>query len=229
MTDRFLLLQNPPLCGPEVDELVRRLVQVGRLPLDAPPTAFDEEVYRAVRDYQDALGLDVDGRVGDGTWKGIRLLEKRAAVLVTAWGFAKAGIHEGMIRNEDGELVGDNRTIFGRLENEDGVPWCALSAHQILLLNGLHLCDDKASRDSCPGIEAWARKHGVWIPPDAGLEQPADLVLFGEKSAHHVGILRYCRKTWEGNYGDAYKGARIGSRAVRGYVNLYGDMPTEAA
>lgn len=79
--------------GPMVAEVRSRLVLLGHLPKGAGGSAFDEDVDRAVRAFQQARGLVVDGLVGADTFR--RLEEARWQLGDRVLWFSAAHPHAG--------------------------------------------------------------------------------------------------------------------------------------
>jgi hypothetical protein len=138
-----------------------------------------------------------------------RGLPKPGAIALRAAGDAEAnvGIHEA-----GGENHGKWVEVYLRSVGlGPGAPWCAAFVHYRLVEAarelGSRLPADFPSSGYCPDYEAWAKRHGVWLPNSF---QPlrGDLCLFyfpAKQRVAHMGIvvkpLRTGFRTVEGNTG----------------------------
>lgn len=87
----FLSLENPPICGPAVTRWEEMLFEAGCL--NAPREfggAFDEELERATREFQEKRGLEVTGIVDSTTWGAMDTERDNAALSSLAMGDASA-------------------------------------------------------------------------------------------------------------------------------------------
>lgn len=89
---RLLFLTSPPMTGPDVEWLQARLPRAG---LDVPASgAFDEETDAAVRRFQAASGMQVDGVVGPVTRSALEDISVTAPLKVAAADLPMPGIPE---------------------------------------------------------------------------------------------------------------------------------------
>jgi len=196
-----LHVTSPFMRGPAVLEVQQQLAALGLLPgpLDA---AYGPATAAAVRAFQTARGLEVDGWVGS---------ETRAALAVAAGApgtatFPRPGSAIG--KEALAEAVrqlgvkesppGSNRTPFGVWYGQDAVPWCNIFVSYCFQVGaGYTICAGSRGAGVKPGrgcafvptTKAWLETAGMWVgrtEPQAG-----DIVIFNWHGARpdHIGLV----------------------------------------
>jgi hypothetical protein len=152
---------------------------------------------RAVRAFQAAAGIAVDGVVGSETRRALAAgspspppdrgspIGRRALAEAARW----VGTKESP--------AGSNRTPFGEWFQLDGVPWCNIFVSYCFavgagytIAQGFHGAG--CTRRGCayvPSTEAWLRSGGMWlgrVPP-----QPGDIAIYNWDGGvpDHIGIV----------------------------------------
>jgi hypothetical protein len=197
---RTLHVTSPPMLGADVLDLQKALATLG---YDTGP--FDG-VYAvttagAVRAFQSARGLEVDGIAGPQTVRALEQARPRPDdVPVAAAGQAGPGVaalaegvrHLGLVERPV------NRTMFGDWFGVDGVPWCNVFVSYCFATGaGYKLCSGFEGAGvypkGCsyvPTTEAWLRATGMWIGRAA--PRPGDIAIYrwdAAGEAEHIGIV----------------------------------------
>lgn len=217
---RLLKLTSPMMYGDDVRELQTKLNQLG-YNCGAADGYFGNNTDSAVRRFQSAKGLDVDGIVGPNTWGAINSA-------ISGGQTGGSGSLSKFVSVAAGEIgyheTGDNNTKYGAWYGMNGQPWCAMfvswCANQAGILNSV-----VPKYASCAlGYEAYNNKgkyrtRGTGYVPKAG-----DVIIFynTKYSApfYHTGIVESVSSgnvnTIEGNSSDAVR--------RRSYSLSYGDI-----
>ncbi len=198
---RELHITSPLLAGKDVFDVQSRLAALGYSPgtLDGeygPTTAV------AVRAFQRANGLDVDGVVGDATRAAFRrktvvaaltVVTKPTRASVGAKALAEALRHVGSKERPSGS----NRTDFGQWFGVDGVPWCNIFVSYCFKVGANKVIAAGYKGAGCypngctyvPTTEAWLRATGQWI--GRGEPAPGDIVIYNWDGGvpDHIGIV----------------------------------------
>lgn len=129
---RSLSLQTPPLSGDDVAELQKRLIFLGYTNIGGADGVFGSKTDKAIRAFQNAHQLTVDGIVGSRTWKALfkvyappsfqAVLQYKADLIVPhgfrdsiAWQLGGEGI---LIEGQDPEVTrGEPLTVKRVWEN----------------------------------------------------------------------------------------------------------------
>ncbi len=194
--DRLLLVASPLLTGPDVLAVQRRLAALG---FDPGPTdgEYGPATEHAVREFQQAAGIQVDGIVGPETRaalakapdrpvpSGGSAIGRRALAEAAKW----LGTRE--------DPPGSNRTPFGAWFGLDGVPWCNIFVSYCFAVGARTIIAAGFGAAGCtargcayvPSTEAWLRSTGMWLgrrPP-----RPGDLAIYnwGGGAPDHIGIV----------------------------------------
>jgi hypothetical protein len=195
MADRLLVVTSPLLTGADVLALQRRLLALGCEPgpLDGE---YGPATERAVRDFQAAAGIAVDGIVGSETRAALAAARPRVAKPVSAIGrraLAKARRWVGT--KED--PAGSNRTPFGVWFGLDGVPWCSIFVSYCFATGAGYTIARGFRGAGCtqrgcayvPSTEAWLRATGMWL--GRVVPAPGDIAVYNWDGGvpDHIGIV----------------------------------------
>lgn len=226
---RLLFVTTPPLRGPDVLRVQRRLAALGYVvgPLDG---VYGPMTAAAVRAFQADRGLLPDAIVGPLTRRALA----RAGFPGQRFGRGASALGEAALDEARrhiglGERPG-NRTLFGRWFGIDGVPWCAVFVSYCFAVGaGYVLCEGFAGRPGVrtgkgcayvPTIAAWLRSRGLWS--ERALPRPGDIVVYNLGGPQdHIGIvesdLGHAVQAVEGNSHDSVRHVRRSRGVVDGF------------
>lgn len=224
MPNRDLRVTRPPLAGPDVLAVQRRLVSLGYDPgpLDGrygPATAA------AVTAFQRATGIDADGIVGPETRKALAGAgppdprDPPGAVIARR---ALAEARKLVGTRED--PPGSNRTPFGAWFGVDGVPWCNIFVSYCFAVGAGYTIAAGFDGTGCnergcsfvPTTEAWLRATGMWL---GRVEpRPGDLAVYNWDGGEpdHIGIVE--RSGGDGTFTAIEGNTAVGSDSNGGVV-----------
>jgi len=225
-----LHVTSPFMRGPAVLEVQQALAALGLLPgpLDA---AYGPATAAAVKAFQSARGLDVDGWVGAQTRAALA-----AAAAATAGGIGPPARPGSAIGKEalaeaarqigvKESPAGSNRTAFGLWYGQDGVPWCNIFVSYCFQVGaGYTICAGsrgagvKAGKGCAfvPSTKAWLETAGMWVgrtEPQAG-----DIVIFNWNGGRpdHIGIVE--RSLGNGQFTTVEGNTSLGNESNGGEV-----------
>jgi hypothetical protein len=197
---RELHVTSPLLAGPDVLKVQQRLAALGFSPgvLDG---GYGAATAAAVRAFQQASALEVDGVVGAQTRAALARKDAKAATQTGqpdastpgAKALAEALRHVGAKEAP----AGSNRTPFGTWFGVDGVPWCNIFVSYCFKVGASAVLAGGFTGAGCypngctyvPTTEAWLRATGQWI--GRGQPQPGDIAIYNWDGGvpDHVGIV----------------------------------------
>jgi peptidoglycan hydrolase-like protein with peptidoglycan-binding domain len=247
---RLLFLVSPEMHGSDVKAAQRILAAHDEDPGPADGT-YGPATAAAVRRFQRAHGLRVDGIVGPETWAALATapgqlpqpqpLPGREApgLLALKWLTDKLGDAENPL--------GSNQLDITREFRLGAVPWC-MEAVSLAFKHGagVILGDDSpppwgfwSGRGFAyvPAFEAWAKVHGHWL--GLARPKPGDVACYGREGStqpYHVGIVESVRATThpiafiaiEGNYGDRVSRVTRTTLEVTGFARIEFHAPAPA-
>jgi hypothetical protein len=150
---------------------------------------------RAVRAFQTAAGIEVDGVVGPETRAALAAPPPRPSgpSIVGRKALAEARVWIGTKE----EPPGSNRTRFGVWFGLDGVPWCNIFVSYCFAVGaGYTICKGAqgagVTAKGCayvPTTEAWLRAAGMWL--GRGSPEPGDIAIYNWDGGppDHIGIV----------------------------------------
>jgi hypothetical protein len=225
---RELHVVSPLMRGPDVLEVQQHLLAAGFEPgpLDA---AYGPTTESAVRSFQAARSLTVDGVVGELTWAALLAVDVAASSGVPArpssaignLALIEAVKHLGVRESPSGS----NRTQFGVWYGCNGVPWCNVfvsycfnvGAHYTLC-DGFHGAGTKSGKGCAyvPTTEAWLRATGMWVGRTA--PKPGDIAIFNWDGGapDHIGIVE--KNLGNGQFASVEGNTAIGNDSNGGEV-----------
>jgi hypothetical protein len=196
-----LLVTRPLMHGPEVQQIQEQLRARG---FDPGPIdgEFGAATARAVKDFQRAQHLEVDGVVGPETRTAllsaksqeiVKQVGARRALSPGEKALAEAATHVG----ETESPPGSNRTQFGRWFGVDGVPWCNTFV-SYCFFHGAGVVIAKGYNgagcypNGCtyvPTTKTWLQTTGQWI--GRADPQPGDIAIFNWNGGvpDHIGLV----------------------------------------
>lgn len=102
----------------------------------------------------------------------------------------EVGVSESPPGSNDGARIRDYRSATAGAIDTPG-PWCAYFVSWLAHGAGAPVGDGGSGFGYVPSLEAWARRRGTWLPPNANV-QPGDVVIFrrgGAGVSDHIGIV----------------------------------------
>jgi len=198
-----LHVTSPLMRGPAVLTVQQQLATLGYAPgpLDG---GYGPTTAAAVRAFQGARGLTVDGWVGPETLAALAaavaeapagpVAPARPASVVGKEALIEAVKHIGEKENPPGS----NRTPFGVWYGEDGVPWCNIFVSYCFKVGaGYTICNGFRGAGAMPGkgcayvptTSAWLQAIGMWVGRTEPL--PGDIAIFNWDGGapDHIGIV----------------------------------------
>jgi hypothetical protein len=198
-----LHVTSPLMRGLGVLDVQQRLAALGCSPgpIDA---AYGPTTAAAVKAFQAARGLTVDGWVGPETLAALIASVSTAPDGVapsvrTASPIGKEALIEAAKHlGEKENPAGSNRTSFGEWYGENGVPWCNIFVSYCFQVGGgFTICDGfkgagAKSGKGCayvPTTSAWLKVTGMWVGRTEPL--PGDIAIFNWDGGapDHIGIV----------------------------------------
>jgi hypothetical protein len=196
--ERMLHVASPPLSGPDVRHVQKKLKQLGYSP-GPVDGVYGVATAAAVRAFQAEEDLEVDGVVGPQTLAALEHAEPHDehdnghASSVGMGALHEARKHLGVKEHP----AGTNHTPFGEWFGVDGVPWCNIFVSYCFRIGAHHtLCKGfngaGVYAKGCtyvPTTEAWLRATGQWLGRTN--PQPGDIAIydFDGGEADHIGIV----------------------------------------
>ncbi len=126
-----------------------------------------------------------------------------------------------------------DRKEINKITGKSGVdckttPWCAAFAMNMLKKHGLLNTKSCANVNSCPTVQKWAKKQGIWKSHSSGYTpKPGDAIMFDYNKngkAQHIGIVVKVENgkvyTIEGNSSDSVKkrSYSLSAGKILGYI-----------
>ena len=200
---RNLVVASPLMQGEDVVSVQALLDALGYAPGPIDGT-YGPTTAAAVKDFQAAQGLRVDGIVGPQTLAALQAAPVpggpvpppvRPPSTIGLAALNEATRHIGV--KED--PPGSNRTAFGEWFGENGVPWCNIFVSYCFQLGaGYTICDGVAGPGVVPGkgcayvptTEHWLSASGMWVGRTD--PQPGDIAIFNWDGGQpdHIGIVQ---------------------------------------
>jgi hypothetical protein len=194
-----LHVTTPPQSGSQVRDVQIKLAVLGFL-TGACDGIYGPATEAAVRTFQRARGLTVDGTVGPITAAALSQSTSSPVPSVPLdspgnLALVEAEKHLGLKESPPGS----NRTMFGLWYGHDGLPWCSIFVSYCFALGANKLlCDGfigpgvKAGKGCAyvPTVEAWLKSTGQWLGKTYR-PQPGDIAIFNFSGAgpEHIGIV----------------------------------------
>jgi hypothetical protein len=196
-TARTLHVVSPLMRGPDVLEAQRRLDDLGYHP-GSPDGFYGVATATAVRAFQRAEGLEVDGVLGPATRRALAEANAASREPLQPSNIGLGALEEALKHIGAKESPpNSNRTQFGRWFGIDGVKWCNIFVSYCFSVGaGYTICEGFTGAGvyppGCtyvPTTEAWLRATGLW----KGRSRPApgDIVIFNWDGGEpdHIGIV----------------------------------------
>ncbi len=192
----LLLVTSPLLAGAEVLAVQRRLKTLG-----FPPGPLDGRygpaTERAVRAFQAAAGIEVDGIVGPQTRAALESAKPRPQPNAASVAGRKALAEACRWLGTTERPPGSNRTRFGVWFGLDGVPWCNIFVSYCFSIGAGYTIAAGFHGAGCtprgcayvPTTEAWLRATGMWV---GRLDpEPGDIAVYNWDGGppDHIGIV----------------------------------------
>jgi hypothetical protein len=199
---RDLHVTSPSMTGQDVLDVQKQLATLGLSPgpLDA---AYGPATAAAVKDFQQAHRLDVDGVVGPQTLAALAAAAAdpagsaplaRSSSSIGREALIEAAKHIGV--KED--PPGSNKTEFGVWYGVNGVAWCNIFVSYCFqiganhtICNGFNGAGTRAGKGCAfvPTTEAWLKATGLWVGRTE--PQPGDIAIFNWDGGRpdHIGIV----------------------------------------
>jgi putative peptidoglycan binding protein/CHAP domain-containing protein len=193
---RLLLVTSPLLEGPDVLAVQRRLRTLGFAPgpLDGQ---YGPATESAVRGFQAAAGVEVDGVVGPHTRAALAVAKPRPGGPTPSVVGRRALVEARRWIGTAEQPPGSNHTRFGAWFGLDGVPWCNIFVSYCFSAGaGYTICHGfggaGVTAKGCayvPTTEAWLRATGQWlgrVDPE-----PGDIAIYNWDGGppDHIGIV----------------------------------------
>src|SRR4051812_9220893 len=195
---RTLHVVSPLMSGHDVLAVQTALQTLGYSP-GALDGQYGTATAAAVREFQAAHRLDVDGVVGPNTRAALMAAKPNgkppaAGSAIGVKALAEAAKHLGAKESP----AGSNRTPFGQWFGVDGVPWCNIFVSYCFqrgagytICAGFHGAGVYAKGCAyVPTSEAWLRATGMWVGRTT--PRPGDIAIFnwdGTGVPEHIGIV----------------------------------------
>lgn len=195
-----LHVTSPLMSGPPVVTVQKELASAGFAP-GAIDGEYGPTTAAAVRAFQAASGLGVDGIVGAQTQAALEMAAAKPAALParSPSAIGQAALAEALRQLGVKEAPpGSNKTIFGVWFGVDGVPWCNIFVSYCFQVGAHYTIGDgfqgagMRPGKGCayvPTTEAWLRTTGLWVGRTDPL--PGDIAIFNWDggAADHIGIV----------------------------------------
>jgi peptidoglycan hydrolase-like protein with peptidoglycan-binding domain len=192
-----LHVTSPLMKGPDVLKVQERLRAWGFSP-GALDGEYGPATAAAVRAFQKALKLEVDGVVGPITRAALRKKPAPVRVLASATSPGAKALAEALKHlGEKEKPAGSNRTAYGQWFGVDGVPWCNIFVSYCFKVGANTVIAPRFRGAGCypngctyvPTTEAWLRATGQWVGRTT--PQPGDIAIYNWDGGvpDHIGIV----------------------------------------